>query len=377
MSLIVTVRYCSYPPHMSHSFGLRPRRSWTARALLALALATAAMPAVPAFADSGATTITGQVTFSTADGADRTLSVYRETAGDTWTEDPALETPVAADGSYVLRAPAGVPVRLRTSFGPGYGYWYGDVFSAELATSVTAAPGEQVDGIDLVVPVPVSYSGRLLDRRGNAVAGRVIPTVNTDGASQPLGAAVPVGADGLYEVVLPARHGGVYEDGVLGVDTSGVAAAWLGGGEGYEPDWYLNPLPGEVHTGEDITLPLGSAPSVVPVTGPTSNPPATNPPASNPPATTVRFRSTHSPVVRGAARRGARLHATSGRYTVRPAAVRYQWLRNGHAIKGAHRATYRLRKADVRKRVSVRVTAWRSGDRVRATSSRTRPVRRH
>ncbi len=363
--MIVSVRYCSYPPHMSPKSGLGHHRSWTARALLALALATAAMPVAPAFGDSGVATITGQVTDTTG-AADRVVEVHRETASGIWSEDTSLRAVAAPDGSYVVRAPAGVPVRLRTSFGPGYGYWHGDVFSAEHATSVTAASGETVTDVDLDVPVPVSYSGRLLDRRGNPVAGRVTATVNTDGASQPLGSTIPVGADGRYEVVLPARHGGVYEGGVVGFDTSDEVWAWLGGGTGFEPDWYLNPQPGEVHANEDITLPLGSAQSVVPAAGP----------ATGSPATTVRFRSTRAPVVRGNVRRGARLHATAGRYTARPTVVRYQWLRNGHAIKGAHRTTYRLRQADVRKRVSVRVTAWRSGDRVRATSPQTRSVRR-
>ncbi|MGO4254972.1 choice-of-anchor Q domain-containing protein [Marmoricola sp. RAF53] len=48
--------------------------------------------------------------------------------------------------------------------------------------------------------------------------------------------------------------------------------------------------------------------------------------------------------------------------TARPAAsVRYQWLRSGKAIRGATKATYKLRKADARKRMSVKVTYVRSG----------------
>ncbi|HEX7738573.1 MAG TPA: hypothetical protein VF426_02865 [Marmoricola sp.] len=41
--------------------------------------------------------------------------------------------------------------------------------------------------------------------------------------------------------------------------------------------------------------------------------------------------------------------------------VRFQWLRNGHAIKHATKAKYRIRKADRYKRIKVRVTATRKG----------------
>lgn len=362
MSLIVSVRYCSYSPHMSHPSRFRRQGPWVARTLLVLGVAAATVPAVPAYA-SAETSISGHVTFS-EDHTDRTLEVYRETSPGRWTEDASRQTEVAADGSYTVLPPVGVPVRLRVGFAtPEYGYWLGDVFDADLAESVTAGAGEQVDGVDLVVPVPVTYSGRLVDRRGNPVAGSVTPTVNTDGASLPLVAPVSVEADGSYEVVLPARHDGVYEAGVLGTDASGDTWAWLGGGSGWEPDWYLNPMPGEVHTDEDITLPLGPAQSVVP-------------PSKSTPASTTRFRATGSPVVRGTVRRGVRLRATAGRYSTRPTVVRYQWLRNGHTIRGAHRSTYRLRKADVRSRVSVRVTAYRSGTKVQVISPRTAPVRR-
>ena len=39
----------------------------------------------------------------------------------------------------------------------------------------------------------------------------------------------------------------------------------------------------------------------------------------------------------------------------------YQWLRNGVDIPAATLATYKLAKADGKKRISVRVTATRSG----------------
>ncbi len=338
--------------------------------MMTLGIVIAGLPATSASAAAGGV-ITGTVAFHETSPV-RTLQVFTENSEGTYTEDQTLRTTIAPNGSYSAQVPADTQVKLRVSFGaPTYGYWYGDVFDESAATPVAAAAGETVPDVDLEVPVPVSYSGRLLDRGGRPVAGAVIPTANTSGASLPVASApIQVGDDGEYQVYLPARAGGSwYEDGILGVDNDGVQT-WLGpdaqtpGGDGSEPNWYLNPLPGETHTGQDIVLPIGSSSSVV------------TPPAKQP-ATATKFRATHSPVVRGTTRKGALLRTTSGRFTYRPTTVRYQWLRNGHAIRGAHSSAYRLKKVDVRKRISVRVTATRSGSRVLATSVRTRAITAH
>ncbi len=39
----------------------------------------------------------------------------------------------------------------------------------------------------------------------------------------------------------------------------------------------------------------------------------------------------------------------------------YQWLRNGKAIKGATKSTYKLAKSDKRKKITVKVTGKRAG----------------
>ena len=207
--------------------------------------------------------------------------------------------------------------------------------------------------------MPVSYSGRLVDRSGKPVAGTVTPTVNTDGASTSLvPTPIPVDSSGEFQVFLPAKSGGVYEGGVMGTTASGDDWAWLRGGTGYEPDYYLNPAPGESYAGQTIKLPVGTATSS---TGTQSQ--------------ATKLRALKSPVVSGPVRKGRKLHSTAGAYNKRPTTVRYQWLRNGKAIRGAKYATYKLKKADVRKHISVRVTAFSSGAQVRAVSARTAPVR--
>lgn len=331
---------------------------WIPLTLLTLGIVLAGLPAASASATADGI-LTGTVAYHES-SPDRTLEVYREGADGTWSADDSLSTTVATNGRYTVQVPAGEDVKVRVSFGsPYYGYWYGDVFHPDYARTVQAAAGQTVTLDDIQVPIPVSYSGRLLDRGGNPVAGRVVPTVNTDGASSPIiPEPIPVDESGEYQVFLPARGGGVYESGVIGFAESGDWA-WLGGGTENEPNYYLNPLAGESRTGQDITLPIGSE-SVAPDT--------THP-------STTTLRATRTPVVRGAIRKGHKLRSTAGSYNKRPTTVRYQWLRNGKAIRGATTSTYKLKKADVRKHIRVRVTAYSSGAKVSATSARTAAVR--
>ena len=327
--------------------------------LLTLGLTVVGLPAVSASAAADGV-VKGIVTFHEPSPV-RTVQVFVQGTDGTRTADASRTATVGGNGYYTANVPAGVPVKLRVSFGaPQYGYWYGDVFSADSAPTVQAASGATRRDVDLDVPTPVTYSGRLVDRSGASVAGTVIPTVNTDGASIPIvDAPIPVDSTGAFSVFLPARDGGVYEGGVMGTSESGNEFAWLDGGTGWEPDFYLNPQPGDSFSGKVIELPLGQ-PSSSPSTGPKS---------------VTKLRATRAPVVRGVVRKGHRLYSTRGAYTARPTALRFQWLRNGKAIRGATSTSYRLRKADVRKHISVRVTAFRSGAKVRATSSRTAAVR--
>jgi hypothetical protein len=73
------------------------------------------------------------------------------------------------------------------------------------------------------------------------------------------------------------------------------------------------------------------------------------------------LRATEEPSITGKPRPGATLTADPGAYKPKPASYRYQWLRNGKAIKGADEAKYRVPAKDSGARVSVRVTATKSG----------------
>jgi len=71
----------------------------------------------------------------------------------------------------------------------------------------------------------------------------------------------------------------------------------------------------------------------------------------------------------GNAKVGKRLTAKLPAWSARPGSVRVQWLRNGRAIARASGLTYKVAKADRRKRIAVRVTAVRGASRVVLTSA--------
>ncbi len=56
--------------------------------------------------------------------------------------------------------------------------------------------------------------------------------------------------------------------------------------------------------------------------------------------------------------------------------VRYQWLKNGKKIKGAKKATYRVRAKDRGKKISVRVTAKKKAYDKAVRSSKKVKIRR-
>lgn len=74
-----------------------------------------------------------------------------------------------------------------------------------------------------------------------------------------------------------------------------------------------------------------------------------------------RIGGTARPVVTGTPRVGVQLKASAGSWSGGPTKYAYQWLADGAAIGGATAATYTPAAATVGKRLSVRVTASKSG----------------
>lgn len=84
-------------------------------------------------------------------------------------------------------------------------------------------------------------------------------------------------------------------------------------------------------------------------------------------AVTKSFTKTAAPKITGTKRVNSTLKATVAAWSPK-ATLSYQWKRNGVAIKGATKSTYKLKAADHGKRITVTVTGKKSGY---ATTSRT------
>lgn len=95
--------------------------------------------------------------------------------------------------------------------------------------------------------------------------------------------------------------------------------------------------------------------------------------ASSAPTAVVRpasFTSRERPSYTGVRRFGRTLVARPGRYSPRPAELRFRWLRDGEPVKGATRRRYRLGVEDVGAKLRLRVTLERRGYRTSRVHSR-------
>ncbi|MGC4910711.1 hypothetical protein ACLQ2J_33930 [Streptomyces cyaneofuscatus] len=77
--------------------------------------------------------------------------------------------------------------------------------------------------------------------------------------------------------------------------------------------------------------------------------------------TAARLASTKPPVISGPAKVGAKLTAGTGSWTAAPSSYAYQWKADGTAIAGATGATYTVPAKLLAKKITVTVTARRSG----------------
>lgn len=84
-------------------------------------------------------------------------------------------------------------------------------------------------------------------------------------------------------------------------------------------------------------------------------------PALTPAPTPVALQLVKRPAVRGVARPGRLLRATTGTWTVAPSSHRFTWLRDGARIRGAASRSYRLRRTDLGARIAVRVRVATAG----------------
>ncbi|HEY0905299.1 MAG TPA: DUF3152 domain-containing protein [Marmoricola sp.] len=111
--------------------------------------------------------------------------------------------------------------------------------------------------------------------------------------------------------------------------------------------------------------------TVVATSGGESSAPAASAPTG--PVQAGAFTNLTRPSISGVARWGRTLTGSRGSWTPGPSTVRYQWLRDGRAIRGATARTYELTVADFGSRISLRVVARRASYADRAAVSPATP----
>lgn len=86
------------------------------------------------------------------------------------------------------------------------------------------------------------------------------------------------------------------------------------------------------------------------------------------------FSKTTTPKATGTFKVGKTVKATKGAWSPTPTSYSYRWYRSGKAITGATKSSYKLKKADKGKKISVRVTVKRAGYTTRAVTSSSHKV---
>lgn len=109
-------------------------------------------------------------------------------------------------------------------------------------------------------------------------------------------------------------------------------------------------------------------------TGPVTLAPSPQPP--QPPQEPRELKATAAPKITGKIRLGKKLRATPGEWDAAAVRVSYQWLRAGKPIKGATKRRYTIKKKDVGKRLTVRVTARAAGHHDGVSTVRTKKIKR-
>lgn len=109
-------------------------------------------------------------------------------------------------------------------------------------------------------------------------------------------------------------------------------------------------------------------------TGPVTLAPSPQPPQE--PQEPHELKATAAPKITGKMRLGKKLRATPGEWDAAAVRVSYQWLRAGKAIKGATKRRYTIKKKDVGKRLTVRVTARAAGHHDGVSAVRTKKIKR-
>ena len=303
---------------------------------------------VPRPAEVGAT-LQAAVTVSTAGSGERTVVTAGVTVG------PGTLTAATP----VITGTAAVGTTLRV----GTGTW--DPASTQLSVQWTRN-GTAIAGATTNSYVPTASD--LGARIGATVQGSALGYLPLNAMSAP---TKPVAA-GTLTAATPKITGSA----VVGKALRASVASWAPAGTTVSFQWKRNgvTIPGATKSSYTVASADSGTRITVTATGSLAGYTRASRTSAATAAVLRAFSSTPVPRVSGAVRVGSTLTALVKATTPAATSVSYRWYRNGSAISGATRSTYRLTASDGGTQITVRATSTRSGYASATTTSATHRV---
>lgn len=242
--------------------------------------------------------------------------------------------------SGIVRVGSKVTARPGTwTSGTTFSYrWYASGQPISGATSVSYTPTASVKGKTLKVRVTGTKSGYATTSRTSA--------------------GVTVKA-GVFTAARPRIKGQIRTGATVTVSRG----TWTPSASTYRYQWRIDGVAIRGATGTRLTIPSTYAGRKLSVTVKGSRSGYTTKAVRSVATTVLRsYGRTSAPTISGTARIGSTLKVGSrGTWRPAPSSWKYQWKANGVAILGATRSSLKLTSAQYRKKISVTMTAVRSG----------------
>ncbi|WP_229067675.1 hypothetical protein [Actinoplanes sp. DH11] len=180
------------------------------------------------------------------------------------------------------------------------------------------------------------------------------------GAQATIKGAVTVRATGLKLTKAPAISGTVRVGSTVRV----VTGTWSPAATGYAYQWTSGGVAIKGATGSSYAIPAGQRGKRLGVTVTAKRANRLNSPAASAGVSVgwgVAPKATRLPTITGTAKAGKTLKVTVGAWSPSASSYRYEWRLNGKVVKGATGSTVKIQKSWKGKKVTVVVTAKRSG----------------
>jgi len=156
----------------------------------------------------------------------------------------------------------------------------------------------------------------------------------------------------------PTISGSFYQGGTVKANEG----TWVPAASGYAYQWYRDGKAISGATAKTYKLTASDSGKKLTVKVTASAPGVASKSATSASKTLSKFfTKIGSPYISGTVKVGKTVTAAKGTWSPTPSSYSYQWYRDGVAISGATKSTYKLVAADAGKKLTVKVTAKRSG----------------